>query len=80
MDSEETILFTRRSVRNYTKWSDSQLKVHMKRLEDLEYLIVHQGKRGQMFVYELLYNGEGEDGGKFIPGLVDPQTLKKDDE
>jgi len=45
--------FSRRDVRAYTQWSDSQLKRHMARLEELEYLIVHRGGRGQTFVYEL---------------------------
>ena len=32
----------------------------MKKLEAMEYVLVHRGGRGQSFVYELLYNGEGE--------------------
>jgi hypothetical protein len=38
--------FSRRDVRAATSWSDSQLKTHLRRLEDLEYLIVHRGGRG----------------------------------
>ncbi len=74
LDQEE-IHFTRKRVREYTKWSDYQLKIHMKRLEELEYLLAHQGGRGQLYVYELVWHGEGEDGERFVPGVVDPDQL-----
>ena len=47
--------FTRATVRQYTRWSDSQLKRHLHRLEELEYLVVHRGGPGQMFVYGLRF-------------------------
>jgi DNA primase catalytic core len=50
--------FSRRDVRAFTRWSDSALKRHLKRLEELEYLIVHHGGRGQSMVYELYYDAE----------------------
>ncbi|WP_169314846.1 CHC2 zinc finger domain-containing protein [Leptonema illini] len=62
--------FTRRDVREYTNWGDSRLKKHIARLEDLEYLLVHGGGRGQFIEYELAYNGEGDDGSPFVPGLT----------
>ena len=31
----------------FTGWSDTQLRVHLERLVDLEYLLVHRGGRGQ---------------------------------
>ena len=49
--------FTRKTVREATGWGDTQLKVHLQRLVELEYLLVHGG-RGQ-HVYELVYDGEG---------------------
>ena len=51
--------FSRRDVRAYTGWGDTQLKVHLHRLEELEYLLVHRGGRGQSFVYELLFESKG---------------------
>jgi DNA primase len=36
---------------------------------------VHRGGRGQSFVYELLYQGEGQDGTPFVTGLLDPEHL-----
>jgi hypothetical protein len=49
--------FSRRQMREATKWGDTQLKVHLGRLVELEYLLVHRGGRGQSFEYELLYDG-----------------------
>ena len=47
--------FSRRDVRRSTGWSATQIRVHLDRLEELEYVIVHHGGRGQTFVYELVY-------------------------
>ena len=49
--------FSRRDVRAHTGWGHTQLKIHLHRLEELEYLIVHHGGRGQTFVYELNWSG-----------------------
>jgi hypothetical protein len=68
--------FSRREVREYAGWSDFQVKMHMHKLEELEYVLVHRGGRGQSFVYELLYDGAGRDGKPFLMGLVDVETLK----
>ena len=42
----------------------------------MEYLLVHRGSRGQSFVYELLYAGEGQDGQPFLMGLLDVEKLR----
>jgi DNA primase len=56
--------FSRKEVREFTRWGHTQLKLHLRRLEELEYLIVHRGGRGQSFVYELNWSGfEGEKSG-----------------
>ena len=62
----------------YTGWGHTQLKVHLARLVELEYLVVHRGGRGQSFVYELVYEGQGEDGQPFLCGLIDVATLGKE--
>lgn len=67
--------FSRRDVRRYTGWGHSQLCLHLDRLVALEYLLVHRGGRGQSFVYELLYQGEGKDGSRFVLGLMDAEKL-----
>ena len=67
--------FSRRDIREYTQWGNTQLKVHLKRLEDLEYLLVHRGGRGQSFVYECLYDGNAKDK-PHLNGLIDIHRLK----
>ena len=60
--------FSPRDVRAHTGWGHTQLKTHLHRLEELEYLIVHRGGRGQTFVYELNWSGlEGEKSGASRP-------------
>jgi hypothetical protein len=60
--------FTRATVRQFTGWGDSQLKKHLSRLEDLEYLALHRGVAGQSFVYALNFE-MGENGRPVLPGL-----------
>lgn len=72
----EDFRFSRREMREVTAWGHSQLGVHLERLVQLEYLVVHRGGRGLSFVYELVYDGQGRDGSRFLPGLIDPATLK----
>jgi DNA primase catalytic core len=68
--------FSRRDVREYCGWSDFQVKMHMRKLEELEYVLVHRGGRGQSFVYELLYDGGGRDGKPHLVGLIDVVALR----
>jgi DNA primase len=68
--------FSRREVRHATGIGDTQMRIHLERLTELEYLLVHRGNRGQSFVYELLYDGQGKDGTPFVPGLIDSTLLK----
>ena len=60
--------FTRRTVRLHAQWGDSVLKKHLHRLEEMEYLIVHRGGRGQGYVYELDFETD-EHGNPVVPGL-----------
>jgi DNA primase len=68
--------FSRKDIRDVTGWGNTQLKVHLRRLEDMEYLLVHRGGRGQSFVYELLYEGQGTAGDAFLMGLIDTDKLQ----
>lgn len=72
---QEHYRFSRRHIREYTGWGNTQLKVHLRRLEDMEYLLLHRGGLGKTFEYELLYKGEGGQGEKFLMGLIDPDVL-----
>jgi DNA primase len=67
--------FTQRQVRSFTGWSDFTVKSHMRKLVGLEYVLVHKGGRGQCLVYELLYDGQGKDGDRFLMGLIDAEEL-----
>jgi len=78
--AKSDLRFSRRDVREYTGWGNTQLKVHLHRLEDMEYLLVHRGGRGQSFVYELLYDGEGDNGTPFLMGLIDVDELRDYDQ
>jgi hypothetical protein len=86
-----TIHFSRRQVREYTGWTDFQVRVHLAKLETLEYVLAHRGTRGQLYIYELLYRGEqereqeGERGldrtaeparPRFLMGLLDVDQLR----
>jgi hypothetical protein len=63
--------FSRRDVRERTGWGYTQVRVHLERLIALEYVLVHRGASGQSYVYELAYDGQGQDGTPFLPGLID---------
>jgi len=67
--------FSRREIREVTGWGNTQLKIHFKRLEEMEYVLLHRGGRGQSFIYELMYNGQGELGEKFFSGLNTEENL-----
>ena len=67
--------FSRREVREHTRWGDTQLKLHLGRLTELEYLLVHRGGRGQSFEYELLYDGK-EEAQRHLSGLIDVEALR----
>jgi DNA primase len=68
--------FSRRDVRHYTGWSDGQLKRHLHKLEELEYLIVHRGGRGQSMVYELYFEKPADLNEPFLPGLINVEKLR----
>ncbi|PHM33089.1 DNA primase [Xenorhabdus mauleonii] len=64
------IRFTRRDIRDFTHWTDNQLKVHCLRLADMEYLLPHGGSRGHLLQYELLWDG-ADNGSAHLCGLLD---------
>ncbi len=68
------VRFTRRALREAIAWGDTQLKVHLARLAELEYLVAHRGKAGG-FEYELVYDAGDADALRF-PGLADIEALR----
>jgi len=69
--------FSRRDVREATGWGDTQLKIHLHRLEEMEYLLAHRGGRGQSFVYELVFARLADSGKPTLPGLIEIDKLKE---
>jgi DNA primase len=71
------VRFSRKDARDYTGFGDTQMKVHLGRLVDLELVLSHRGYAGGL-TYELLYDG---DGGALphLCGLIDPQIFAYDD-
>jgi DNA primase catalytic core len=69
--------FSRRDVRAATGWGDTQLKIHLHRLEELEYLLIHRGGRGQSIVYELMFTRPSDGGKPVLGGLIDIDKLGK---
>ena len=72
---QREVRFTRADLRAATGVSDSQLKVHLARLAELEYLLIHRALRGQGFVYELLYDGDAQ-ASVHLSGLIDTAALQ----
>ena len=68
--------FSQREARKYTGWSPFQVKKHIGRLTELEYVLPTRCGRGQQIAYELAYQGEGRDGSKFLMGLINTDALR----
>jgi DNA primase len=66
----------RADVRAVAGVSETQLRLHLERLVEMDYLLVHRGQRGQSFVYELLFDGAVDDTTPQLVGLVDAEALR----
>lgn len=69
------VRFSRRELREAWGMSDTQLRLHLERLAALEYVLARREGPGGRLVYELVYDGAGEDGRPFVPGLIDAEAL-----
>jgi hypothetical protein len=69
--------FTQRQVREATGWGNTQVKVHLGRLLELEYVLARRSADGTTFLYELAYDGQGKDGTPFLTGLIEPSSLQR---
>jgi hypothetical protein len=65
------IRFQRRAVREQLSWGDTQIKVHLRRLVEMEYVLAHRSRDQRGLVYELLYDGQGVEGQPFLTGLIE---------
>jgi DNA primase len=66
----------RADVRAVAGVSETQLRLHLERLVEMDYLLVHRGQRGQSFVYELLFDGQVDDTAPQLVGLIDADSLR----
>ena len=66
--------FTRRFIRERLGWGQTQVKLHVDRLLEMEYVIPHRGG-GRRVEYELLYDGRGREGQPTMCGLIDVTKL-----
>lgn len=64
--------FSRKEVRAATGWGDTQLKIHLGRLSELEYLQLY--RRGLAHEYSLSYDGDGREQ-PHLMGLLDAAQL-----
>jgi DNA primase catalytic core len=74
----EKIAFGRRELREALKWSEYQLRTYLHELETLEYIWPLAGRQGQPFRYRLLWDGQGENGGRFLAGLKSVEQLRQE--
>ncbi|CAG0929101.1 DNA primase [Rhodocyclaceae bacterium] len=69
------VRFSRRSLREAICWGDTQLRLHLERLVDLEYVLARRDGPGGKFVYELAYAVADESRAQ-VAGLIDVATLE----
>ncbi|MBD5778287.1 toprim domain-containing protein [Pelagicoccus sp. NFK12] len=74
----DQVAFTRRDARAFTGWSNTQLKLHLDRLEDFEYIDSLRGTRGSSYEYQLAFDGDASSGKPQLMGLIDLEKLRYD--
>jgi post-segregation antitoxin (ccd killing protein) len=72
--------FSRKQLRDVTGWGNTQLKVHLARLEDMEFLAMHNVPRSKAIAYELLFDGSADNNNPQLMGLLNVDYLKKNNE
>ncbi len=68
------VRFTRRELREAMALSEKQLRVHLDRLVELEYVLAHAGRNGQRFVYELVFDGDAASDTPRLLGLLSVES------
>ena len=72
------VQFTRRELREYTRWTDYQIRQHLPQLIEMEYLLPVCGRFGQQYKYQLVWDGQGKDGSAFVLGLKSIEQITKE--
>ena len=73
----DEIFFTRRMIREYTGWTDWQVRSHMKQLIELEYVNARLGSWGKEYSYALHYQGQAEEADSCYLDLTSVEEIKK---
>jgi hypothetical protein len=68
--------FSRRELREACGWSLTQVRTHLERLVELEYLELRHGRLGSSFVYELMIDAEAPQHVAHI-GLINVDELRR---
>jgi DNA primase len=69
--------FSRKELRDACGWSLTQVRVHLERLVDLEYLAIRHGRIGSQFVYETLFDLDTPETIAHV-GLIDVEQLRRE--
>jgi DNA primase catalytic core len=67
--------FSRRALREAITWGDTQLRLHLERLADLEYVLTHREGAGGKYVYELVY-AVADDSRAQVEGIIEVSALE----
>ena len=67
--------FSRRELRDACGWSLTQVRAHLERLVELEYLAIRHGRLGSQFVYELLLDADAPETVAHV-SLIDVECLR----
>jgi hypothetical protein len=73
------IRFTQRELREAFGWGDFQLRRHLSRLVELEYVLSYRTGTKNQRQYALLYDGQGQNGERLVLGLMDVARLQTND-
>ena len=61
--------FTRTEVMTPTDLTKNRLHIHLTEVIEMELVLPESQKKNQLQAYKLLYNGEDQDGRRFMLGL-----------
>lgn len=74
--ARHAVRLSRREIREHTRWGEAQVRRHLEKLVELEYVLCHRVPgTAARYEYELIYDGQGADGKPFLPGLPDLDQL-----
>ena len=69
-------IFSRRELREFTGWSETQTRLHLERLEAMEYVHRRGGRQGSACKYDLITDADEPEGSWHV-GLIDVAKLRR---